>query len=265
MQQLERRDPEELLADEDEDVDMDDDEEQEDGEGEDDESSSSSEGNEDDDEEDEGDEEADLELRRKIEEALRVNGISAATGDSDDESEEDLDEGVRRGRERVCMYIAMKYILFAAIHVCSESESVDVVARVRSRVAVRRGGDAMRASRRQDLGSACGCAGRLLPCANSDLAWAHEIARCMSCQGNNYGLCENNGGYLALEGTMGTMGRRGGTRTRTRTLGWQENSGNSHSGTQLLRTVLQRTPRERRPQRHHCAAGRHFADLGRLF
>lgn len=90
MQQLERRDPEELMADEDEDVDMDDDEEQEDGEGEDDESSSSSEGNEDDDEEDEEDEEADLELRRKIEEALRVNGISAATGDSDDESEEDL-------------------------------------------------------------------------------------------------------------------------------------------------------------------------------
>ncbi|EIW60756.1 DNA-directed DNA polymerase [Trametes versicolor FP-101664 SS1] len=90
LTQLERRDPEELMADEDEDVDMDDDEEQEDGEGEDDESSSSSEGNEDDDEEEEGDEEADLELRRKIEEALRVNGISAATGDSDDESEEDL-------------------------------------------------------------------------------------------------------------------------------------------------------------------------------
>lgn len=124
MQQLERRDPEELMADEDEDVDMDDDEEQEDGEGEDDESSSSSEGNKDDDEDDEGDEEADLELRRKIEEALRVNGISAATGDSDDESEEDLDAGVRRGRVWVCMYIVMKYILFAAIHACSERVKV---------------------------------------------------------------------------------------------------------------------------------------------
>ena len=53
-------------------------------------SSSSSSGDEDDEDEDDADEEADLELRRKIEEALRVNGISAATGDSDDESEEDL-------------------------------------------------------------------------------------------------------------------------------------------------------------------------------
>ncbi len=42
------------------------------------------------DDEDEDDDEEDPELRRKIEEALRVNGIQAATGDSDDESEEDL-------------------------------------------------------------------------------------------------------------------------------------------------------------------------------
>ncbi|KAI0350071.1 hypothetical protein OH77DRAFT_1100919 [Trametes cingulata] len=89
LTQLERRDPEELMADDDEDVEMDDDEEQED-EGEDDESSSSSSDDDEDEDEEEGDEEADLELRRKIEEALRVNGISAATGDSDSESEEDL-------------------------------------------------------------------------------------------------------------------------------------------------------------------------------
>ena len=36
------------------------------------------------------DDEEDPELRRKIEEALRVNGIQAATGESDSESEEDL-------------------------------------------------------------------------------------------------------------------------------------------------------------------------------
>ncbi|KAI0637371.1 DNA polymerase phi-domain-containing protein [Trametes polyzona] len=92
LSQLERRDPEELMAedDEDEDVDMDDDEKQEGGAGDDDEESSSSSEGDDDDDEGEEDEEADLELRRKIEEALRVNGISAATGDSDDESEEDL-------------------------------------------------------------------------------------------------------------------------------------------------------------------------------
>ncbi|KAI0668533.1 DNA polymerase phi-domain-containing protein [Trametes maxima] len=89
LTQLERRDPEELMAEEDEDVDMDDDEEQEEEVG-DDESSSSSSPDDEDDEDDEGDEEANLELRRKIEEALRVNGISAATGDSDEESEEEL-------------------------------------------------------------------------------------------------------------------------------------------------------------------------------
>lgn len=36
------------------------------------------------------DEEADPELRRKIEEALRVNGIQPATGETDDESEEEF-------------------------------------------------------------------------------------------------------------------------------------------------------------------------------
>ena len=93
---MERRDPEELMADEDEDVEMEvndvndsgeeDDAEDDDGSA----SSSSSSGDEDDEDEEDADEEADLELRHKIEEALRVNGISAATGDSDDESEEDL-------------------------------------------------------------------------------------------------------------------------------------------------------------------------------
>ncbi|KAJ3005497.1 hypothetical protein NUW54_g4314 [Trametes sanguinea] len=88
LTQLERRDPEELMADEDEDVVMDDEEEQEGEEAEDDESSSSSSSeDEDDEEEDEDvDEEADLELRRKIEEALRVNGIAAATGESEEET-----------------------------------------------------------------------------------------------------------------------------------------------------------------------------------
>ncbi|KAI8998993.1 DNA polymerase phi-domain-containing protein [Trametes punicea] len=91
LTQLERRDPEELMAGEEDDVKMDDDEEGEDGEGSNDESSSSSSSeDEEEDEEEEGDEEADLELRRKIEEALRVNGIAAATGNSDDESEEEL-------------------------------------------------------------------------------------------------------------------------------------------------------------------------------
>ena len=98
-QQLERRDPGELMADEDEDedIEMEDVEDVEDGvdgvEGEDDgdsASSSSSSVEVDEDDEDDVDEAADLELRRKIEEALRVNGISAATGESDDESEEDL-------------------------------------------------------------------------------------------------------------------------------------------------------------------------------
>ena len=41
-------------------------------------------------EEEDLDDVADPELRRKIEEALRVNGIQPATGDSDSESEEEL-------------------------------------------------------------------------------------------------------------------------------------------------------------------------------
>ncbi|KAH9923929.1 DNA polymerase phi-domain-containing protein [Epithele typhae] len=93
LAQLERRDPAELMADEeDEDVEMEgageDDEDAEDAE--EDEDSSDSNGEDEEEEEDE-DEEADLELRKKIEEALRVNGIAAATGDSDEEeSEEEL-------------------------------------------------------------------------------------------------------------------------------------------------------------------------------
>jgi DNA polymerase phi len=39
---------------------------------------------------DASDGEVDLELRRKIEEALRINGVEAATGDSDDDSDEEL-------------------------------------------------------------------------------------------------------------------------------------------------------------------------------
>ena len=42
------------------------------------------------DEEEDLDELADPELRKKIEDALRVNGIQPATGDSDSESEEEL-------------------------------------------------------------------------------------------------------------------------------------------------------------------------------
>lgn len=75
------------MADEDEDMedaedsgDEEEEEEEEDGE-----SSDEAE-----DEEEDENEEEDLELRRKIEEALRVNGVEAATGDSDDESEEEL-------------------------------------------------------------------------------------------------------------------------------------------------------------------------------
>ncbi|KAF9466352.1 DNA polymerase phi-domain-containing protein [Collybia nuda] len=82
--QLERRDPAELAESEGEDGDMEDDEDDEDGEEEeDDESGASGEDSDD----NSGDEEADLELRTKIEEALRVNGVEAATGDSDEEEE----------------------------------------------------------------------------------------------------------------------------------------------------------------------------------
>lgn len=62
--------------------------EDEEGENEDDESSSIEDEDED---EDDGDGDEDVrELRRKIEEALKVNGIEAATGDSEEGSDEDL-------------------------------------------------------------------------------------------------------------------------------------------------------------------------------
>lgn len=83
-QQLERRDPAELVAEEEEEL-----EGAEDSGEEEEEEDSSEDAEEDDDNEDE-EEEEDLELRRKIEEALRINGVEAATGDSDDESDEDL-------------------------------------------------------------------------------------------------------------------------------------------------------------------------------
>lgn len=74
------------MADEDEEMqDAEDSGDEEEEEEEDDESSEDAE-----DEEEDENEEEDLELRRKIEEALRVNGVEAATGDSDDESEEEL-------------------------------------------------------------------------------------------------------------------------------------------------------------------------------
>jgi DNA polymerase phi len=44
------------------------------------------------DDEDSNDEAPDLELRKKIEEALRVNGIEAATGDTDDSDDSEEEE-----------------------------------------------------------------------------------------------------------------------------------------------------------------------------
>ena len=93
FQQLERRDPSQLLEDEDEDMEDNDDgvEDAEDSaESKSDDSSESSEGGDSDD--DINDEEADLELRNKIEEALRVNGVEPATGDTDSEEEELMDD-----------------------------------------------------------------------------------------------------------------------------------------------------------------------------
>ncbi|OBZ75369.1 DNA polymerase V, partial [Grifola frondosa] len=85
LTQLERRDPAELMADEDEDMeDVDEEEDEEEAD------ESSEDDDEEADEEEDISEEEDLELRRKIEEALRVNGIEAATGDSDSDSDEDL-------------------------------------------------------------------------------------------------------------------------------------------------------------------------------
>lgn len=96
LQQLERRDPDELAADEEADeegdIEMGDSgADQDDGEDDDADSASSSSSSDEDgeDEDEEEDEEADLELRRKIEEALRVNGIAAATGDSDEDSSDE--------------------------------------------------------------------------------------------------------------------------------------------------------------------------------
>ncbi|KAG5647160.1 hypothetical protein DXG03_001115 [Asterophora parasitica] len=84
--QLERRDPAELLEDEDEEMD----DAEEDGEegvaDSDEESEDSGAGSAGEDEDSNGEEE-DAELRSKIEEALRVNGIEAATEDSDEEEE----------------------------------------------------------------------------------------------------------------------------------------------------------------------------------
>ncbi|KAG6841689.1 hypothetical protein C0991_008327 [Blastosporella zonata] len=86
--QLERRDPAELLEGEDDDEEMD----VEDahahtvnGTGE--EKSDESDDDAAEDDEDSNDEEEDVELRRKIEEALRVNGIEAATGETDEEED----------------------------------------------------------------------------------------------------------------------------------------------------------------------------------
>ncbi|KDR81783.1 hypothetical protein GALMADRAFT_221648 [Galerina marginata CBS 339.88] len=94
--QLERRDPSELLDDEDEDEDMEDhksgDEEGEEEESDSDEESKDNSGEGDNSGEDSNDEEADLELRNKIEEALRVNGIEPATGYTDSEEEDLMDD-----------------------------------------------------------------------------------------------------------------------------------------------------------------------------
>ncbi|CCM03691.1 uncharacterized protein FIBRA_05836 [Fibroporia radiculosa] len=92
LTQLERRDPAELRADEDEDEDED--EGMGGGEGasddESEEESGKDESSDEEEEEEDMDEAEALELRRKIEEALRINGVEAATGDTDDESEEEL-------------------------------------------------------------------------------------------------------------------------------------------------------------------------------
>lgn len=90
LKQLERRDPSELL--EDKDDAMDEDENAEDEDEEESEEDSSSDEDEDDIDGDSNAEEADLELRSKIEEALRVNGIEPATGETDSEEEELMDD-----------------------------------------------------------------------------------------------------------------------------------------------------------------------------
>ncbi|KAF8911087.1 DNA polymerase phi-domain-containing protein [Gymnopilus junonius] len=96
--QLERRDPSDLLVD-DEEMDTEatgnEEEEEEEEEDADLRSAEESDGSQVDDEDsgqDSDDEEVDLELRNKIEEALRVNGIEPATGDTDSEEEELMDD-----------------------------------------------------------------------------------------------------------------------------------------------------------------------------
>jgi DNA polymerase phi len=81
-QQLERRDPGDLVADEDDET------ESASGEGD----NENVESSDDDDNESEldGDDEATLALRKKIEDALKSNGMGGAAGDTDDESEEEL-------------------------------------------------------------------------------------------------------------------------------------------------------------------------------
>ncbi|TFY61434.1 hypothetical protein EVG20_g7059 [Dentipellis fragilis] len=92
LSQLERRDPKDLAADdEDEEMEVDVDEDGSEGEKDKEEEDSDDEDESEDEEEDEdmGDEEEDPELRKKIIDALRANGIEPSTGLSDDEEEEE--------------------------------------------------------------------------------------------------------------------------------------------------------------------------------
>ncbi|KAJ7083833.1 DNA polymerase phi-domain-containing protein [Mycena crocata] len=82
LSQLERRHPSELAHDGESDDGVTEDEDASDSDGESNASGDSG--------EESSDSEVDLELRRKIEEALRVNGVDAAAGESDDNSEEEL-------------------------------------------------------------------------------------------------------------------------------------------------------------------------------
>lgn len=87
---MERRDPGELAEDEEEEDDEDMENASEDGANDLDEDEESSEESVAEDDDEDLDDAENTELRRKIEEALRVNGIQAATGESDSDSEEDL-------------------------------------------------------------------------------------------------------------------------------------------------------------------------------
>lgn len=92
LQQLERKDSSQLLEPEDDDEEMASADDDEDAEEEGEEEDESEDAEEEDDGEDSNDEEEDTELRRKIEEALRVNGIEPATGETDTEDEELMDD-----------------------------------------------------------------------------------------------------------------------------------------------------------------------------